>query len=123
MLPFTELLSAAPITPPDHGQEIEERVGELVAACGLTILMALRARWRDFSGAAAVEAASCHMRDLVLLRASLRPDKLAAFEQIARRDGSAQLRAICADISDAQVSILIDGVLEILPKVIKAVAH
>jgi hypothetical protein len=90
MLPLpAPSLPAASIAPP--AEEIEARIGELVAAHAFTILVAIHARRRDFSGAgaAAVEAGSCHMRDLVLLRASLSPDKLAAFEQIARQPQSA----------------------------------
>src|SRR5262245_54662952 len=114
-------LPAASIAPP--AEEIEARIGELVAAHAFTILVAIHARRRDFSAGPVLEAGSFHMHDIYMLRASLDPDRLASFDAVARQHGGAQLRAICADISDAHVDILIDGTLEVLAKVIRAMAH
>jgi hypothetical protein len=117
----SSLPDAAPIAQPAEG--VEARIGEHVAAVAVGLIGTLHARRTDRSDALSKEITTHYLRDLVLIHLGLKPDQLASFEATARRHGSAQLRAFCPDISDNHVDIFIDGVLEILGKVIKAVAH
>jgi hypothetical protein len=98
---------------------IEHHVGECVAAAGCAILQALD----EHKDGSLMSSTKSLGGDTIFALFRLH-QYLAGhldFEAVARREGAAALRAACdGEMSPATIDVLVDGVLDILAKVVRA---
>jgi hypothetical protein len=98
---------------------IEHHVGECVAAAACAILQALD----EHNDGSLMSSTKSLGSDTIFALFRLH-QYLAGhldFEAVARREGAAALRAACdGEMSPATIDVLVDGVLDILAKVVRA---
>jgi hypothetical protein len=114
--PATPILAPASSTATAPANTIERYVGELVAAAGMAIAEALAERADGGLTPRTKQRGGDAIAQLFVLRQFMIADW--PFDDIAREHGVAMLRA--ADVSPATANVLVDEVLAIVAKVVRA---
>ena len=115
--PTTAIFAPARSIDDDTGPSIERHVGELVAGAASLVAEALREYQNGGLTTATKRRGDC-IAHLYRLRQFMIADW--PFDAIARTHGVAVLRETCGtDVEARTIDILVDGVLEILAKVVR----
>src|SRR5262249_42164946 len=116
-------LPAAPVRPFPVPADIEIQIGRLTGAVACMIAAGLQdLRVGRLQPDTKLTAAELLTR-LILLRRDA-AGEVDNFELVARTQGFQTLRQLCdADTSDAQITFLVDGALEIMHKVLRSLVN